>query len=1196
MAGHLIRGLLAAAPFAILIAAMFPELFRVRTIDAGGGKTRRALPDVVLLLLGALIALPVTIIAIHYFPAYLAAQKGNDYVAQLDTPRVVRTLTVYPEGVERTTVHPLQSLLLQPAGVAFLKAARVLGWAPSEEEGPLYASQLLAALSLCLSAGLLAAMLYRLHARLAPATLGVLLYVPSFSFLLHTIMPESGSLAAPTIILPYYLLAVFKDEPRSRREQIAFLVAGVLGMAITITNVVYAVVAQGCRSYLLGRRKWAWLGSVAWYALQVFALAALLSVCQMFLYPGGGSFLDVGKLGSEATFVSPENPWNPAHIGRVLAQMYGYAWSAPRLAVTGDLLAFGTLLPTFTLDSVSVFAVSHWNQLVLLLWGGVLLWACWRLQTDIVAIGMGVGLLATLALHVLYGNNYVMYSGNWMVALCALPALAAARMRRAFLPLLFLLPIAAGLTNTVTIRQLSSDIREQSRTLGRIQFAAGLPGAHELARVYVNSIGGISPGIGTTGPLFLLWDPASGRTSLAELLYGRGGRFDLVDGWIPAPIVRSGVGQFEMQQTTYVSPAGQTAVHLAIRSTGENSPSKCRLYCFIIGNRPMGASGVLPLGWNADSGTVSADGRPVLVCKSAPQTVAHGSECLTQSILESALHGRTDRPQPDGFRRVFQRVALALGRPDPYAGDEPSMLLSWSIQLTGDTPAELWFECPLQRPLTDSSADAPAKCLNSPRSESRPEVASTRPSQESSPEQNAAQAVAYWRERLKNVELEASSDAWGQAFKACASQIALNVQQDGRPVVAPVNYDVFIRDAAYMVHALLLSGQNDLARSAIDWMLAHPWAGRPHAEGDAPGQLLWVLGDYWRFTRDQEWLSGRLGQIRQLVAAIQAARTDTPGPLSVNLLGHVGALVPGRAFKTLQDAAHGRPPRLNYGTMDHSGELYVNFFGVAGLTAAADMLEAAGYPDESLAVRAAAQEYAVHLDRALALLGNRVDWDHRGQCAALWPCGYGLNNPKVNDFFLNTPRDWRKYRSPFPYLDLDEAHNYLLAGDRAAGWQSVELWLGYDTYRMWKTLDEGGPVSSVGYWKHLAVTPPWDSRIAIPHGWSLASLAALIRDCLVSEEAGAVHLLRGVPPEWFAPGQSLRFRLPSEYGELTFQLQGTATECAYTIASDRPPEHGFVIHLPEGFTYRELTIPAPPSGNKPEASTSASGDIPRARR
>src|SRR5262249_6299664 len=152
------------------------------------------------------------------------------------------------------------------------------------------------------------------------------------------------------------------------------------------------------------------------------------------------------------------------------------------------------------------------------------------------------------------------------------------------------------------------------------------------------------------------------------------------------------------------------------------------------------------------------------------------------------------------------------------------------------------------------------------------------------------------------------------------------------------------------------------------------------------------------------------------------------------------------------------------------------------------LLRAAGDSATAETVLANRNDLAVQLSSAMNALGHDFSWDARGECVALWPARFDRFDSGAVEYFV------RRSRSPastWPYLDLDAAHNRLMAGVADAGWQTVRRYLDDPNFRRWRVLDEGG-ASDHGYWPALATNPPWPPRVASPHGWSQASLLLLM--------------------------------------------------------------------------------------------------------
>jgi hypothetical protein len=94
---------------------------------------------------------------------------------------------------------------------------------------------------------------------------------------------------------------------------------------------------------------------------------------------------------------------------------------------------------------------------------------------------------------------------------------------------------------------------------------------------------------------------------------------------------------------------------------------------------------------------------------------------------------------------------------------------------------------------------------------------------------------------------------------------------------------------------------------------------------------------------------------------------------------------------------------------------------------------------------------------------------------------------------------------------------------------------------------------------------PWGSRdfegnIA-PHGWFAADYRNLLRNMMVREEAGSLHLLSAVSPEWIAKGKRIRVsNAPTYFGDIAFDLES-------------PSENTAVMHIRSSFDSHSSIVP-----------------------
>ncbi|OHB63919.1 MAG: hypothetical protein A2Y77_13640 [Planctomycetes bacterium RBG_13_62_9] len=367
---------------------------------------------------------------------------------------------------------------------------------------------------------------------------------------------------------------------------------------------------------------------------------------------------------------------------------------------------------------------------------------------------------------------------------------------------------------------------------------------------------------------------------------------------------------------------------------------------------------------------------------------------------------------------------------------------------------------------------------------------------------------------------------------------------EGAPDVAEVNYNVFNRDGVYVANILQKAGRADLAAEAIDYFLAHPFNGRSYPEADNPGQILWIMGEHWRFTRDRAWLKRVYPAAQKLADMIRCYRT-TDGPHWVQMDALTfGDTVPADKRRELKP-----------GRCDGHNPAYTEAFDLAGMRAVASLAKALGKDKDTTEYDAFAAELLEKYDRAY---GSDLPAKYGSYCV-LWPCRlYPFSESKACDQFKDLgpqkPESWR-------YFPLARAHQSLLAGNREAGYRTLESHLDHPQMQRWYAFDEGGKSGSGG-WGHLRTT--WNGSVAMPHGWAMAEVHLLIRDCLAYEDSDRLVLFAGIPESWFKNPQGITIRnLPTHFGSLNVSWESTTEGGTLRLEGKAAPPAGFVLSLPE---------------------------------
>jgi hypothetical protein len=374
---------------------------------------------------------------------------------------------------------------------------------------------------------------------------------------------------------------------------------------------------------------------------------------------------------------------------------------------------------------------------------------------------------------------------------------------------------------------------------------------------------------------------------------------------------------------------------------------------------------------------------------------------------------------------------------------------------------------------------------------------------------------------------------------------------EGAPDVAVINYNVFNRDGVYVANILQKAGHPELAAEAIDYFLKRPFNGRVQCEADNPGQVLWILGQHWLFTHDRAWLDRVYASAAKLAAMVRYYRT-TPPPHYVKAasLDFGDALPPDRPDEKPAD----RRQVLRPGSCDGHHPEYTEAFDIAGLRAASVLARAADKQVEAAAWEKLADELLESYDKRF---GPRLAKDY-GSYSVLWPCRlYALDSDAALKHFSRigvcNPTGWR-------YFPLATAHQGLLAGNRMAGHGTIAAHLAHPQMQGWYAFDEGGG-SGTGAWRFARTT--WKPGVAMPHGWAIAEMFLLLRDCLVFEDGQRLVLLAGIPVDWFKSKTPWRFSgLPTHFGDFSLHYTPTSNGAVLRLDGKSLPPKGFVVKVP----------------------------------
>ncbi|MCX7598575.1 MAG: discoidin domain-containing protein, partial [Armatimonadetes bacterium] len=423
----------------------------------------------------------------------------------------------------------------------------------------------------------------------------------------------------------------------------------------------------------------------------------------------------------------------------------------------------------------------------------------------------------------------------------------------------------------------------------------------------------------------------------------------------------------------------------------------------------------------------------------------------------------------------------------------------------------------------------------------------------------------WWRNYLATgAQIELPEEKVVDAWRAGLVYASIARDKVGEDYIAKVNefqYDAFwVRDGAYIVASFDFYGRHDWAAQSLDFFLKQQ---QPDGimyqppQLDGFGQSLWAMGNHWRLTGDMEFARRVYPYLASHARGVlEKVRTDPLG------------LIPPA------------PPYDNEAINGHyTGHSLWFLTGLRDVIAIADAL---GEKEDAAQFRAWFDEYRGRFLSKVAEVavktggylppgldaGPGCDW---GNLLLTYPRGgvpsRGVFDPTdpVVAATVDTVRT-RKYAEGImtygPGLAVHGLHHY------------VTIKLTQNLVNMNRQRD--CLADFYGWLVHTSSThagfemgmAPWDNRDPggnlPPHGWSAAMYNGLLRNMLVREWEGHLHLFTALSPAWVKPGAHIAIRgMPTEFGTVTAETEVGATQWRIRLrAAWRTPPLDIVVHIP----------------------------------
>lgn len=434
-------------------------------------------------------------------------------------------------------------------------------------------------------------------------------------------------------------------------------------------------------------------------------------------------------------------------------------------------------------------------------------------------------------------------------------------------------------------------------------------------------------------------------------------------------------------------------------------------------------------------------------------------------------------------------------------------------------------------------------------------------------EQKLEETKNFWKEKLDHIKfnLPESANKIINTWKSNLAYILINRDNAGIQPGSRSYERSWIRDGSLTSSALLKSGIVYEVKEFIDCYAAHQYENGkvpcvvdtrgpdPVPEHDSHGQLIYLIKEYFNFTKDTTFLRSKNKNVLKAVDYIESLIAERSTDHFKNGNDSVRAYY-GLVTESISHEGYSAKPMHSY---------WDNFFTMKGLKDAAEIQRILGEKENYERIKKTRDTFRENLYNSLELamkvrgidyipgcveLG---DFDATSTTVALTPCNELKNLPKPQvyntfnkyfEFFKNRRDekiDWVNYTpyenrliGSFIYLDqLERAHElikYFLNDQRPHGWN---------------------------HWAEVVWKDPRAPKFIgdMPHTWVGSDFINAVRSMFVYENEydSSLVLASALYQDWIdSPSGMSVENLPTYYGEISYSIKKEGNNYRFSIYGD----------------------------------------------
>lgn len=428
------------------------------------------------------------------------------------------------------------------------------------------------------------------------------------------------------------------------------------------------------------------------------------------------------------------------------------------------------------------------------------------------------------------------------------------------------------------------------------------------------------------------------------------------------------------------------------------------------------------------------------------------------------------------------------------------------------------------------------------------------------PEVSFSETVAWWKDKLDAIRLTlpASDRKIEDTIKSTLAYIMIN--RDG-PSIQPGSRAYkrsWIRDGTLTATALLQFGYTEEVRRFIEWFASHQFEngavpccidqrGADHlVENDSHGEFIYLIAEYYRYTRDIRWLSAMLPRVDLAVNYIDELRQTrrTAEYRDDAEKRHFYGLLP----ESISHEGYNVKPMHSY---------FDDLFALKGLKDAVFIAATTGEDGKAAAYAAILEQFRRDLVDSIRLTMQKHAINYIPGCAEL-----GDFDPTSTTIAIDPVDELHELRAALE--NTFERYWTELKARRsgALDWQAYTPYEHRSVGAFIRLRQKERAHALLDYlfqhqrpkaWNHWAEVVYSDREAGLfigdmPHTWVGSDFLRSVRSMLVYERESDRTLVvgAGLNAEWLAQG--LSFQLPTHYGTLALQVRSNGNTTAYSLS------------------------------------------------